>query len=74
VTPQPTETPQPTVTPQPTETPQPTVTPQPTAVQDTSPQTGDTTPLMLWVVLLVISAMGLAGCLWVRFRKKHFKN
>ena len=36
------------------------------------PQTGDTTPLMLWVVLLVISAMGLAGCLWVRFRKKHY--
>ena len=66
--------PDPTATPKPAATPQPTVTPQPTAVQATVPQTGDTTPLMLWVVLLVISAMGLAGCLWVRFRKKHFKN
>ena len=66
--------PAPTATPKPAATPQPTVTPQPTAVQDTVPQTGDTTPLMLWVVLLVISAMGLAGCLWVRFRKKHYKN
>ena len=66
--------PDPTATPKPTATPQPTVTPQPTAVQATVPQTGDTTPLMLWLVLLVISAMGLAGCLWVRFRKKHYKN
>lgn len=66
--------PDPTTTPKPAATQQPTVTPQPTAVQDTVPQTGDTTPLMLWVVLLVISAMGLAGCLWVRFRKKHYKN
>lgn len=66
--------PEPTTTSKPTATPQPTVTPQPTAVQDTVPQTGDTTPLMLWVVLLVISAMGLAGCLWVRFHKKHYKN
>ena len=66
--------PDPTATPKPAATPQPTVTPQPTAVQDTVPQTGDATPLMLWVVLLVISAMGLAGCLWVRFRKKHYKN
>ena len=66
--------PDPTATPKPVTTPQPTVTPQPTAVQATVPQTGDTTPLMLWVVLLVISAMGLAGCLWVRFRKKHYKK
>ena len=66
--------PDPTTTPKPAATPQPTVSPQPTAVQATVPQTGDTTPLMLWVVLLVISAMGLAGCLWVRFRKKHYKN
>lgn len=66
--------PDPTATPKPAATPQPTVTPQPTATQATVPQTGDTTPLMLWVVLLVISAMGLAGCLWVRFRKKHYKN
>lgn len=66
--------PDPTATPKPAATPQPTVTPQPTATQTTVPQTGDTTPLMLWVVLLVISAMGLAGCLWVRFRKKHYKN
>ena len=66
--------PDPTATPKPTATPQPTVTPQPTATQATVPQTGDTTPLMLWVVLLVISAMGLAGCLWVRFRKKQFKK
>lgn len=66
--------PDPTTTPKPAATPQPTVTPQPTAVQATVPQTGDTTPLMLWVVLLVISAMGLAGCLLVRFRKKHYKN
>lgn len=66
--------PEPTTTPKPAAAPQPTVTPQPTAVQATVPQTGDTTPLMLWVVLLVISAMGLAGCLWVRFRKKHYKN
>ena len=66
--------PDPTATPKPAATPQPTVTPQPTAAQATVPQTGDTTPLMLWVVLLVISAMGLAGCLWVRFRKKHYKN
>ena len=60
--------------PDPTATPKPATTPQPTAVQDTVPQTGDTTPLMLWVVLLVISAMGLAGCLWVRFRKKQFRK
>lgn len=73
-TPKPAATPKPTATPQPAVTLQPTATPQPTAVQDTVPQTGDTTPLMLWVVLLVISAMGLAGCFWVRFRKKHYKN
>ena len=66
--------PDPTATPKPAATPQPTVTPQPTAAQATVPQTGDTTPLMLWVVLLVVSAMGLAGCLLVRFRKKHYKN
>ena len=72
--PEPTTTSKPTVTPQPATTPQPTVTPQPTATQATVPQTGDTTPLMLWVVLLVISAMGLAGCLWVRFRKKQFRK
>ena len=66
--------PDPTTTPKPAATPQPTVTPQPTAVQATVPQTGDTTPLMLWVVLLAISALGMAGCLWVRFRKKHYKN
>jgi hypothetical protein len=72
--PEPTTTPKPAATPQPTVTPQPAATPQPTAVQATVPQTGDTTPLMLWVVLLVISAMGLAGCLWVRFRKKQFKK
>ena len=72
--PEPTTTSKPTATPQPATTPQPTVTPQPTATQATVPQTGDTTPLMLWVVLLVISAMGLAGCLLVRFRKKHYKN
>ena len=66
--------PDPTATPKPAATPQPTVTPQPTATQATVPQTGDTTPLMLWVVLLVISAMGLAGSLWVQFRKKHYKN
>ena len=66
--------PAPTATPKPAATPQPTVTPQPTATQATVPQTGDTTPLMLWVVLLLISAMGLAGCLWVRFRKKQFKK
>ena len=66
--------PEPTTTPKPAATPQPTVTPQPTATQATVPQTGDTTPLMLWVVLLVISALGMAGCLWVRFRKKHYKN
>lgn len=72
--PEPTTTSKPTATPQPTVTPQPTAAPQPTAVQATVPQTGDTTPLMLWVVLLVISAMGLAGCLLVRFRKKHYKN
>ena len=72
--PDPTATPKPAATPQPTAKPQPTVTPQPTAVQATVPQTGDTTPLMLWVVLLVISAMGLAGCLWVQFRKKQFRK
>ena len=72
--PEPTTTSKPTATPQPATTPQPTVTPQPTATQATVPQTGDTTPLMLWVVLLVISAMGLAGCLLMRFRKKHYKN
>lgn len=73
-TPKPAATSQPTATPQPTVTPQPAATPQPTAVQDTVPQTGDNTPLMLWVVLLVVSALGLAGCLWVRFRKKQFKK
>ena len=36
--------------------PEPTATPQPTAVQATMPQTGDNTPLMLWVILLVVSA------------------
>lgn len=72
--PEPTTTSKPTATPQPATTPQPTVTPQPTATQATVPQTGDTTPLMLWVVLLVISAMGLAGCLLVRFRKKQFRK
>ena len=72
--PDPTATPKPAATPQPTATAQPTVTPQPTAVQATVPQTGDTTPLMLWVVLLVISAMGLAGCLWAQFRKKQFRK
>lgn len=66
--------PEPTTTSKPTATPQPTVTPRPTAVQDTVPQTGDTTPLLLWVVLLVVSALGLAGCLWVRFRKKQFRK
>ena len=60
--------------PDPTATPKPAATPQPTATQATVPQTGDTTPLMLWVVLLVVSALGLAGCLWVRFRKKQFKK
>ena len=73
-TPKPAATPKPTATPQPAATPQPTVAPQPTAAQATVPQTGDTTPLMLWVVLLVVSALGLAGCLWVRFRKKQFKK
>ena len=72
--PDPTATPKPAATPQPTVAPQPTVTPQPTAVQATVPQTGDTTPLRLWVVLLVISAMGLAGCLWAQFRKKQFRK
>ena len=72
--PDPTATPKPAATPQPATTPQPTVTPQPTATQATVPQTGDTAPLMLWVVLLVISAMGLAGCLWVQFRKKQFRK
>ena len=66
--------PAPTATPKPAATPQPTVTPQPTAAQATVPQTGDTTPLMLWVVLLVVSALGLAGCLWVQFRKKQFRK
>ena len=60
--------------PDPTATPKPAATPQPTATQATVPQTGDTTPLMLWVVLLVVSALGLAGCLWVRFRKKQFRK
>lgn len=73
-TPKPTATPQPAATPQPTVAPQPTVTPQPTAVTDTVPQTGDDTPLMLWMALLVVSALGLAGCLWVRFCKKQFKK
>ena len=66
--------PDPTATPKPAATPQPTVTPQPTAAQATVPQTGDTTPLLLWVVLLGVSALGLAGCLWVRFRKKQFRK
>lgn len=66
--------PNPTATPKPAATPQPTVTPQPTAAQATVPQTGDTAPLMLWVILLVVSALGVAGCLWVQFRKKQFRK
>ena len=66
--------PEPTATPQPTATLQPTATPQPTAAQVTMPQTGDNTPLMLWVILLVVSALGVAGCLWVQFRKKQFRK
>ena len=54
--------------------PEPTATPQPTAAQVTMPQTGDNTPLMLWVILLVVSALGVAGCLWVQFRKKQFRK
>ena len=60
--------------PEPTATPQPTATLQPTAAQVTMPQTGDNTPLMLWVILLVVSALGVAGCLWVQFRKKQFRK
>ena len=66
--------PEPTATPQPTATLQPTATPQPTAAQVTMPQTGDNTPLMLWVILLVVSALGVAGCLWAQFRKKQFRK
>ena len=66
--------PEPTATPQPTATLQPTATPQPTAAQVTMPQTGDSTPLMLWVILLVVSALGVAGCLWAQFRKKQFRK
>lgn len=66
--------PAPTATPKPAATPQPTVTPRPTAAQATVPQTGDTAPLMLWVILLVVSALGVAGCLWVQFRKKQFRK
>ena len=54
--------------------PEPTATPQPTAAQVTMPQTGDNTPLMLWVILLVVSALGVAGCLWAQFRKKQFRK
>lgn len=54
--------------------PEPTATPQPTAAQATMPQTGDNTPLMLWVILLVVSALGVAGCLWAQFRKKQFRK
>ena len=48
--------------------------PNPTATQTTVPQTGDTTPLVLWVVLLVVSALGVAGCLWAQFRKNQFRK
>ena len=55
--------------------PNPTATPKPAATpQSTVPQTGDTTPLVLWVVLLVISALGVAGCLWAQFRKNRFRK
>ena len=55
--------------------PDPTATPKPSATpQSTVPQTGDTTPLVLWVVLLVISALGVAGCLWAQFRKNRFRK
>ena len=53
----------------------PTATPKPAATpQSTVPQTGDTTPLALWVVLLVVSALGVAGCLWAQFRKNRFRK
>ena len=55
--------------------PNPTATPKPAATpQSTVPQTGDTTPLVLWVVLLVVSALGVAGCLWAQFRKNRFRK
>ena len=55
--------------------PNPTATPKPSATpQSTVPQTGDTTPLVLWVVLLVVSALGVAGCLWAQFRKNRFRK
>ena len=55
--------------------PDPTATPKPAATpQSTVPQTGDTTPLVLWVVLLVVSALGVAGCLWTQFRKNRFRK
>ncbi|RGY78683.1 hypothetical protein [Dorea sp. AM58-8] len=53
--------------------PDPTATPKP-AAQATVPQTGDNTPLMLWVILLVVSALGVAGCLWAQSRKKQFRK
>ena len=60
---------------EPSTKPNPTATPKPSATpQSTVPQTGDTTPLVLWVVLLVISALGVAGCLWAQFRKNRFRK
>ena len=60
---------------EPSTKPNPTATPKPAATpQSTVPQTGDTTPLALWVVLLVVSALGVAGCLWAQFRKNRFRK
>ena len=60
---------------EPSTKPNPTATPKPAATpQSTVPQTGDTTPLVLWVVLLVISALGVAGCLWAQFCKNRFRK
>ena len=60
---------------EPSTKPNPTATPKPAATpQSTVPQTGDTTPLVLWVVLLVVSALGVAGCLWAQFRKNQFRK
>ena len=60
---------------EPSTKPNPTATPKPSATpQSTVPQTGDTTPLALWVVLLVVSALGVAGCLWAQFRKNRFRK
>ena len=60
---------------EPSTKPNPTATPKPAATpQSTVPQTGDTTPLVLWVVLLVVSALGVAGCLWAQFRKNRFRK